>query len=270
MKKSTKAYVPNADEPLAYRAFWQEVRERLTAEELQSDPEGAKETLRALAEKHADGNADAETYFFLDAEWKVKEKSRRFISSDKYRLWLEAKKNLYGLDKWENADLVNIYLSDQYASDTEKIEFYTKPLNDWTRWIRENAPSEWDVVWEAYEDNQWKFLNAEPGAVDGPPRLTHDNFPTVEQRARAYYAAFFEAVALLPDDAAAFTVYFDSASPAPEERPTAPDEAAAVEAEFEQAIQDSIRQYGPKEGLRRLIVSNQERIERIKRPQERR
>ncbi len=115
MKKSTKAYVPDADEPLAYRLFWQEVRERLTGEETQGDPEGAKETLRAIAEKHADGNADAETYFFLDAEWMVKEKSRRFISSDKYRLWLEAKKNLYGLDKWENADLVDIYLSDQYA-----------------------------------------------------------------------------------------------------------------------------------------------------------
>ena len=161
-------------------------------------------------------------------------------------------------------------MSDQYASDTDKIDLYTKPLDNWTRWIKENAPSEWDVVWEAYEDNQWKFLDAELGAVNGAPRYTHDNFPTVEQRARAYYAAFFEAVALLPDDAAAFTVYFGASSPPPEERPTAPDEAAAFEAAFERSIQDSIRQYDPEEGLRRLIVSNQERIERIKRSQERR
>ncbi|MDE0021905.1 MAG: sigma-70 family RNA polymerase sigma factor [Candidatus Poribacteria bacterium] len=287
-----RVYVPKADEPLAYRLFWQEVGERLTVEEMQSDPERAKETLRAIAEKHADGNADAETYFFLDAEWKLKEKSRRFISSDKYRLWLEAKKNLYGLDKSEDADLVHIYLSDRYASDTEKIDFYTKPLDDWVRWIRENAPSEWDAVEEAYSDNQWKFLDAEPGAIDGPPRYTYENFPTVEQRARAYYIAFFEAVALLPDDAAAFTVYFGSASPASEERhkiedanprqdappPPSPskerqaasDEAAAVEAAFEQAVQDSIRRYGPEEGLRRLIVSDHDWIERIGRLQERR
>ena len=268
-------------------AFWNALRRQ---EALQKRALTSKE-IRLLARKHAGGNPDAETYFFLDAEWKLKEKPRRFISSDKYRLWLEAKKNLYGLDESESADLLDIYLADQYASDTEKIAHHTKPIGDWGRWIKENAPSEWEVVDEAYSDNQWKFLDTEPGAVDGPPRFTYDNFPTLEQRVRAYYTAFFEAVALLPDDAAAFTVYFGSASPVPaseerrkienanprqdalpppEERPTAPDEAVAAEAAFEQAIQDSIRQYGPEEGLRRLIMSDQDWIEQIVRSRERR
>ena len=294
-RKRHSLFKPSEDSPEAYRAFWDALRR----EEALKKRALTLEEIRAIAQEHADGNADAETYFFLDAEWKLKEKPRRFIPSEKYRQLLEAKKNLYGLEDWEDADLVNIYLSDQYESDTENVLYQTKPIDDWAAWIRENAPAEWEIVGKAYSDNQWEFLGKEPEKWNGPLRYTYENFPTVEQRARAYYTAFFEAVALLPDDAAAFTVYFGSASPAPEEpkvekatppmkeaaprqdappppeeRPTAPDEAAdveaAFEAAFEQAIQDSIRRHGPEEGLRRLIMSDQDWIERIARLQERR
>ena len=300
-------YVPDADEPLVYRLFWQEVGEQMTVEEMQSDPERAKETLRAIAEKHADGNRDLAEVLYLDAEFKMDLKESGVRDQDESLAFFELKEKTLGLDDWESGELIHFrYMRKYNNEDGNEVIRQTKPVNEAFVWMRTHATEEYENAKDVYYDVLNELQNDYPlNDPQAPFRYTHENFPTIEDRARTKYMAFFEALGHLPDDSKVFTEYFalssapsidvqapameeagaraasieappadtsrrQDAPPPPKERPTASDEAAAVEAAFEQAVQDSIRRYGPEEGLRRLIMSDQDWIERIGRLQERR
>ena len=256
--------------------------------------------LRGLAEKHSGGNPDLAKVLYLDAEFKMELKESGVRDQDESLEFFELKEKTLGLDEYETGELIHFRYMRQFNNeDGKEVMRQTKPVTDLFIWMETHAPGEYekvrDVYYDAREELEKNFPLNDPQA---PFRYTHENFPTIEARARTKYMAFFEALGHLPDDAKVFTEYFTPSSappsdvqapapeasgagaapiepppadrsprqeapPPPEARPTAPDAAADDEAAFERAVQDSIRRHGPEEALRRLIMSDQDWIERI-------
>ncbi len=303
--------VPDESDPEIYRAFWADAAEELKDYELtwdkSRDHSSALETLRALAEKHGNGDADWTEFLYLESSEHLGMAHDRGL--DPYVTQLELKSKLVGLDSRESAQLTHYHLQEKYnGEDAEAAYNMRKPISDLFNWMEKTIPSEKESFVETYR-SAWEELRVErkfPYAIS--ESLTHENYPTVEERVNVAYTAFFEALSQLPSDSRVFTEYFNESfvppapdaaapstpktaeAPAPAEAPphptrheketpdkqtlpsspdapppsVSPEEVAA----FEAAVRDSIRRHGHQEGLRRLIASNPEWVERIMRLQE--
>ena len=303
--------VPDENDPTIYRAFWADAAQELKDYQLtwdkSRDHSAALETLRALAEKHGNGDADWTEYLYLEASETLGMAQDRGL--EPYVTQLELKSKLLGLDSEESSQLTQYHLQEKYnGEDRDAISDLLEPIKEFQDWMEMTIPSEKESFFETYYGiaENLRVERQFPFAIN--ERLTHENYPTVEDRVNLSYTAFFEALSQLPEESRVFTEYFDESfvppapgaaapppmqaaeapQPAPrkEAAPTASDDPASSPspppdasppsaspeevAAFEAAVRDSIRRYGPKEALQRLIKSNPEWVERIMRSYERR
>ena len=187
-------HVPDADEPLVYRSFWQEVGEKMTVEAMQSDPERAKKILLDLAEKYSSGNPDMAKILYLDAEFKMELKESGVRDQDESLEFFELKEKTLGLDEYETGELIHFRYMRQFNNeDGKEVMRQTKPVTDLFIWMETHAPGEYkkvrDVYYDAREELEKNFPLNDPQA---PFRYTHENFPTIEERARTKYMAFLK------------------------------------------------------------------------------
>ena len=216
--------VPNESDPEIYREFWADAAQELKDYELtwdkSRDHSSALETLRALAEKHGNGDADWTEFLYLEASEHLGMAQDRGL--EPYVTQLELKNKLLGLDSEESSQLTHYHLQEKYnGEDGDAVSELLKPVKEFYDWMEKTIPSEKEGLFETYYGIA-KKLRVElqhPFAID--ERLTHENYPTVEERVNLLYTAFFEALSQLPDDSRVFTEYFGESFV-----PPAPDAAA--------------------------------------------
>ena len=160
-------HVPDADEPLVYRSFWQEIGEQMTVEEMQSDPERAKKMLRGLAEKHSGGNPDLAKVLYLDAEFKMELKESGVRDQDESLEFFELKAKTLGLDEYETGELIHFrYMWKWNNEDGDEVVRQTKPVSDVFKWMKTRAPDEYEKVSDVYLDAKIELQKRFP--IDDP------------------------------------------------------------------------------------------------------
>ena len=262
-----KMIVPDESDPKIYREFWAAAAEALKDYRLtwdkSVDHSAALETLRALAEKHGNGEAEWTEYLYLESAKQLGMAHDRGL--EPYVQQLELKNKLLGLEPDEAPDLMHYRLQDIYnGDDTDAVKYLLEPVVRFLDWMKKAALSERDGFIAAYHRIADELRLERRFPIAKSEMLNYENYPSIDDRANLLYAAFLDALSRLPDDSKVFTEYFSESFV-----PSSPDEASAPPGEHTAALEASVRasigQYGAEEGLRRLILSTPEWVERVMR-----
>ena len=261
-----KMIVPDESDPEIYREFWAEAAEALKDYQLtwdkSVDHSAALETLRALAEKHGNGDAEWTEYLYLESSNALGMAHDR--GHEPYVKQMELKNKLLGLTPDEASHLMDCRLGDIYnVDDTDAVHYLLEPVIRFLDWMKKAAPSERGGFIATYHQIADELRLERRFPIATHELLNNENYPSIDDRANLLYAAFFDALSRLPDDSKVFTEYFsESFVPSATEASAPPGELTAA---FEASVRASIGQYGSEEGLRRLVKSNPEWVERVMR-----
>ena len=90
----------------------------------------------------------------------------------------------------------------QWNTERHEVLRRTEPIRLLLGWMEENAPAEWDVVDQRYQE-VLAPLNPPPGPVI-------ENWRTIPQRVDDHYDSLFQGLELLPDDSLTLQEFFSS------------------------------------------------------------
>ena len=170
-----------------------------------TDPVIADVRLHAIAKELGNGDPDWTEFFHLAGHLELNTipgTDEAYQTVDDAVRYYELKDELFGLSDEEQGKLQETRAMVQWNTERHEVLRRTEPVRLLLSWMEENAPAEWDVVNQRYQEVLTP-LNPPPGPVI-------ENWRTIPQRVDDHYDSLFQGLELLPDDALTLQEFFGS------------------------------------------------------------
>lgn len=170
-----------------------------------TDPVLANARMHDIARELGKGDPDWTEYFHLAGHLelsKIPGTNKGYQTVDDALRYYELKEKIFGLSALNQELLQELRAMVQWNTERHEVLRRTEPIRLLLEWMEENAPAEWDVVNQRYQE-VLTSLNPPPGQVI-------ENWRTIPQRVDAHYDSLFQGLELLPDDALTLQEFFGS------------------------------------------------------------
>ncbi len=169
-----------------------------------SDSALAIEKMHDIAKELGDGDIELTEYFHLKGHSlfnQSSDKNKSYLSVEDGVRYLELKEKLFGLNDTQEKELQEGRAGLRWNRDGDEVVRQIEPIIYLRRWMKENAPAEWDIVNTRYLELIHEGLPTSP---------LSENFPALHERVDTHYKNFFEALVLLPDDSLTLSTLYES------------------------------------------------------------
>ena len=163
-----------------------------------TDPGLANARMHDIARELGKGDPDRTEFFHLAGHLRLK--GRQPV--DEALRYYELKEKIFGLSALNQELLQELRAMVQWNTERHEVLRRTEPIRLLLSWMEENAPAEWNVVNQRYQEVLTP-LNPPPGQVI-------ENWRTIPQRVDDHYDSLFQGLELLPDDALTLQEFFGS------------------------------------------------------------
>ena len=170
-----------------------------------TDPVLANARMHDIARELGNGEPEWSEFFHLAGHLRMNafsDTGEHYLTVDDAVRYYELKDELFGLSDEEMGELQETRAMVQWNTERHEVLRRTEPIRLLLSWMEENAPAEWDVVDQRYQE-VLAPLNPPPGPVI-------ENWRTIPQRVEDHYDSLFQGLELLPDDALTLQEFFGS------------------------------------------------------------
>ena len=170
-----------------------------------TDPVLADAKLHTIARELGDGDPDWTEFFHLAGHLRfnaIPGTDKGYQSPEDAVRYYELKEKLFGLSDFEQEYLQEIRAMVQWNTERHEVLRQTEPIQLLLSWMEENAPAEWDVVNQRYEEAL--------APVNPPDGSVIENWRTIPQRVADHYESLFQGLDLLSDDSLTLQEFFGS------------------------------------------------------------
>ncbi len=164
-----------------------------------TDPVLADAKLHAIARELGNGDPEWTEYFHLEGHSAM---NKDFLMVEDALRYFELKEKFFGLSDLNQEYLQEIRAMVQWNTERHEVLRRTEPIRLLLGWMEENAPAEWDVVNQRYEEAL--------APVNPPHGSVIENWRTIPQRVEDHYASLFQGLELLSDDSLTLQEFFSS------------------------------------------------------------
>ena len=164
-----------------------------------TDPVLADAKLHAIARELGNGDPEWTEYFHLEGHSAM---NKDFLMVEDALRYFELKEKFFGLSDLNQEYLQEIRAMVQWNTERHEVLRRTEPIRLLLGWMEENAPAEWDVVNQRYEEAL--------APVNPPHGSVIENWRTIPQRVEDHYDSLFQGLELLSDDSLTLQEFFSS------------------------------------------------------------
>ena len=164
-----------------------------------TDPVLADAKLHAIARELGNGDPEWTEYFHLEGHSAM---NKDFLMVEDALRYFELKEKFFGLSDLNQEYLQEIRAMVQWNTERHEVLRRTEPIRLLLGWMEENAPAEWDVVNQRYEEAL--------APVNPPHGSVIENWRTIPQRVKDHYDSLFQGLELLSDDSLTLQEFFSS------------------------------------------------------------
>ena len=164
-----------------------------------TDPVLADAKLHAIARELGNGDPEWTEYFHLEGHSAM---NKDFLMVEDALRYFELKEKFFGLSDLNQEYLQEIRAMVQWNTERHEVLRRTEPIRLLLGWMEENAPAEWDVVNQRYEEAL--------APVNPPHGSVIENWRTIPQRVEDHYDSLFQGLELLPEDSLTLQEFFSS------------------------------------------------------------
>ena len=183
-----------------------------------TDPVLADAKLHAIARELGNGEPEWTEYFHLEGHSAM---NKDFLMVEDALRYFELKEKFFSLSDLNQEYLQEIRAMVQWNTERHEVLRRTEPIRLLLGWMAENAPAEWDVVNQRYEEAL--------APVNPPHGSVIENWRTIPQRVEDHYDSLFQGLELLSDDSLTLQEFFSSSYE--EAQASLLSEQAAIQAE---------------------------------------
>ena len=183
-----------------------------------TDPVLADAKLHTIARELGNGDSEWTEYFHLEGHSVM---NNNFLMVEDALRSYELQEKFFGLSDLEQEYLQEIRAMVQWNTERHEVLRRTEPIRLLLGWMEENAPAEWDVVNQRYEEAL--------APVNPPHGSVIENWRTIPQRVEDHYDSLFQGLELLSDDSLTLQEFFSSSYEEAQESLLS--EQAAIQAE---------------------------------------
>jgi len=169
-----------------------------------SDRALAIEKMHEIAKELGEGDPEWTEYFHLEGHTlfnQLADRNQSYLSVADAVRYLELKEQFFGLTDVQEKELQEGRAAVRWNQDGPEVVRQIEPIIFIRRWMKENAPAEWDLVNTRY----FELIDERKA----PPPLA-DNFMTIRERVDLHYQNFTEALELLPEDSVTLSTLYES------------------------------------------------------------
>ena len=164
-----------------------------------TDPVLADAKLHTIARELGSGDSEWTEYFHLEGHSVM---NNNFLMVEDALRSYELQEKFFGLSDLEQEYLQEIRAMVQWNTERHEVLRRTEPIRLLLGWMAENAPAEWDVVNQRYEEAL--------APVNPPHGSVIENWRTIPQRVEDHYDSLFQGLELLSDDSLTLQEFFSS------------------------------------------------------------
>ena len=164
-----------------------------------TDPVLADAKLHTIARELGSGDSEWTEYFHLEGHSVM---NNNFLMVEDALRSYELQEKFFGLSDLEQEYLQEIRAMVQWNTERHEVLRRTEPIRLLLGWMEENAPAEWDVVNQRYEEAL--------APVNPPHGSVIENWRTIPQRVEDHYDSLFQGLELLSDDSLTLQEFFSS------------------------------------------------------------
>ena len=164
-----------------------------------TDPVLADAKLHTIARELGNGDSEWTEYFHLEGHSVM---NNNFLMVEDALRSYELQEKFFGLSDLEQEYLQEIRAMVQWNTERHEVLRRTEPIRLLLGWMEENAPAEWDVVNQRYEEAL--------APVNPPHGSVIENWRTIPQRVEDHYDSLFQGLELLSDDSLTLQEFFSS------------------------------------------------------------
>ena len=164
-----------------------------------TDPVLADAKLHAIARELGNGDPEWTEFFHLEGHSAM---NKDFLMVEDALRYFELKEKFFGLSDLNQEYLQEIRAMVQWNTERYEVLRRTEPIRLLLSWMEENAPAEWDVVNQRYEEAL--------APVNPPHGSVIENWRTIPQRVDDHYDSLFQGLELLPEDSLTLQEFFSS------------------------------------------------------------
>ena len=164
-----------------------------------TDPVLADAKLHTIARELGNGDPEWTEYFHLEGHSAM---NKDFLMVEDALRYFELKEKFFGLSDLNQEYLQEIRAMVQWNTERHEVLRRTEPIRLLLGWMEENAPAEWDVVNQRYEEAL--------APVNPPHGSVIENWRTIPQRVEDHYDSLFQGLELLPEDSLTLQEFFSS------------------------------------------------------------
>ena len=164
-----------------------------------TDPVLADAKLHTIARELGNGEPEWTEYFHLEGHSVM---NNNFLMVEDALRSYELQEKFFGLSDLEQEYLQEIRAMVQWNTERHEVLRRTEPIRLLLGWMEENAPAEWDVVNQRYEEVL--------APVNPPHGSVIENWRTIPQRVDDHYDSLFQGLELLPEDSLTLQEFFGS------------------------------------------------------------
>ena len=170
-----------------------------------TDPVLADARLHTIARELGDGDPDWTEFFHLAGHLRMNvfsDSGEHYLTVDDAVRYHELKEKFFGLSDFDQEYLQELRAMVQWNTERHEVLRQTEPIQVLLSWMEENAPAEWDVVNQRYEEAL--------APVNPPHGSVIENWRTIPQRVADHYESLFQGLDLLSDDSLTLQEFFSS------------------------------------------------------------
>lgn len=164
-----------------------------------TDPVLANARMHDIARELGNGEPDWSEFFHLEGHSVM---NNNFLMVEDALRSYELQEKFFGLSDLEQEYLQEIRAMVQWNTERHEVLRRTEPIRLLLGWMEENAPAEWDVVNQRYEEAL--------APVNPPHGSVVENWRTIPQRVKDHYDSLFQGLELLPEDSLTLQEFFSS------------------------------------------------------------
>ena len=164
-----------------------------------TDPVLADAKLHAIARELGNGDPEWTEFFHLEGHSAM---NKDFLMVEDALRYFELKEKFFGLSDLNQEYLQEIRAMVQWNTERHEVLRRTEPIRLLLGWMAENAPAEWDVVNQRYEEAL--------APVNPPHGSVIENWRTIPQRVEDHYDSLFQGLELLPEASLTLQEFFGS------------------------------------------------------------
>ncbi len=169
-----------------------------------SDPGLAIEKMHDIAKELGDGDPELTEYFHLEGHIRFNElpdRNQSYLSIADGVRYLELKEKFFGLNEAQEKNLHEGREGLRWNREGKEVVRQIEPIIFIRKWMKENAPAEWDLVDTRYTELVHEGVPAAP---------LSENFPTIPERVDAHYKNFLESLEQLPDNSVTLSTLYEN------------------------------------------------------------